>query len=76
MFRIVANNIDPAVTADYFALITHDFDTRPDFHNYLTLYVILPFVESYGVTSTFTLSPGMMRIKLSRILPDKWQRII
>ena len=71
MFRIFANDVRPAMPADNFAFITHAFDTCPDFHSYFILYVILPLLGSYGVTSTFTLSPGIIRIKLSRIFPDK-----
>src|SRR5664279_3220752 len=33
--------------------------------NYLYLYVILPFVKSYGDISTFTLSPGKIFISVS-----------
>src|SRR5579875_1053696 len=31
-----------------------------------------PRVRSYGDNSTLTLSPGRMRIKFKRILPDTW----
>jgi len=71
MFWIFANNVYLTVAAYNFAFITNGFYTRSDLHSYFTLYVILPFVESYGVTSTFTLSPGMIRIKFNRIFPDK-----
>jgi hypothetical protein len=37
---------------------------------YLYLYTILPRVRSYGESSTATLSPGKMRMKFFRILPD------
>src|SRR5690606_23036073 len=33
-------------------------------------YVILPRLKSYGESSTVTLSPGRMRIKCMRILPE------
>ena len=63
MLRVVANDVDHASTADEFTFDTHGFDTGPNFHSYFVLYVILPFVASYGVISSLTLSPGMIRIK-------------
>ena len=39
---------------------------------YLNRYVILPRVRSYGDSSTRTLSPGRIRIKFIRILPEAW----
>src|SRR5206468_12437404 len=51
-------------------------DRRPYLHrsfflasSYLNLYVIRPRVRSYGDSSTFTRSPGRMRMKFMRILP-------
>ncbi len=35
-----------------------------------------PFVRSYGVICTRTLSPRSKRILFIRILPAKWQRIM
>lgn len=37
---------------------------------YLNRYTILPRVRSYGESSTVTRSPGKMRMKFMRILPD------
>src|SRR4030095_13085858 len=60
---------DLAVLAPY-------LDRRPYLHrsfflasSYLNLYVIRPRVRSYGDSSTFTRSPGRMRMKFMRILP-------
>src|SRR5438874_4266579 len=41
----------------------------PPFLSYLNRYVIRPRVRSYGDSSTFTRSPGRMRMKFMRILP-------
>ncbi len=74
MLRILANDVDPPSSADYFAFSTHWLNTCSNFHTkyaYFNRYVILPFAGSYGVISNFTLSPGMIRIKCRRILPDK-----
>src|SRR5262245_34893471 len=40
--------------------------------SYLNRYVIRPRVRSYGDSSTLTLSPGRIRMKFIRILPDTW----
>lgn len=32
MFRIFANNVNPAATTDIFTFFTHEFDTGSDFH--------------------------------------------
>src|SRR5712692_10326716 len=40
------------------------------FINHLYRYVIRPLVKSYGDNSTRTLSPGRMRMKCLRILPE------
>ncbi len=32
MFRIFANNIDPAASTDIFTFFTHDLDACSDFH--------------------------------------------
>src|SRR6267143_582414 len=41
----------------------------PVSRSYLNRYVIRPRVRSYGDSSTFTRSPGRMRMKFMRILP-------
>ena len=40
------------------------------FSSYFSLKVILPLVRSYGVISTFTLSPGNILIKFFLIFPE------
>lgn len=45
-------------------------DKRLIVHQSFILYVILPRVRSYGVSSTRTLSPGSILIKFLRILPE------
>src|SRR5262245_16475089 len=40
--------------------------------SYLNRYVIRPRVRSYGDSSTLTLSPGRIRMKCMRILPETW----
>ena len=39
---------------------------------YLYLYTIRPRLRSYGLSSTATRSPGKMRMKFLRILPETW----
>src|SRR2546426_2986764 len=39
---------------------------------HLYRYVIRPLVKSYGDNSTRTLSPGRIRMKCFRILPEMW----
>jgi len=63
MFRIWANNIYHAAPTDNGTFGTHGFDTGTNFHNHFVLYVILPFVASYGVISSLTRSPGIILIK-------------
>src|SRR6478735_10987065 len=66
------------------ALVTNFLYRCSDLHNflfpcdtdtlvcapYLYLYTIRPRFRSYGESSTATLSPGRMRIKFLRILPE------
>ncbi len=42
---------------------------------YLARKVIRPRERSYGDNSTFTLSPGRIRMKFIRIFPEIWARI-
>ena len=43
--------------------------------NYFSLNVILPRLKSYGVISTFNLSPGKILMKFFLILPEMWAKI-
>src|SRR6266568_9352254 len=64
-----------AIEADFFALnvllpqhLTSS--TREKTENHCSRKMIRAFVRSYGESSTETLSPGTMRMKCFRILPD------
>lgn len=59
MFRnFFVNNVQSSFSADDDAVYAAFLNGCSDFHIYLYLKVILPFVKSYGDISSFTLSPG------------------
>src|ERR1041385_8190669 len=84
MFRILADHAHHTFAVHDLALITNLLYRCSDLHNflipcgtgtlacasYLYRYTIRPRVRSYGESSTATLSPGRMRIKFLRILPE------
>ena len=74
-----------AMSFDDLAFFTHLLNRRSDFHlcallmrcgvfksilSYLERHVMRPFVRSYGLISSVTLSPGRMRMKFMRSLPE------
>src|SRR5215813_1020158 len=73
--RVLADHPRDALPLDDLAVLAAHLDRRSDFHDpslpsfYLNRYVIRPRVRSYGDSSTFTRSPGRMRMKFMRILP-------
>src|ERR1700704_4858364 len=58
--------VGPSQTRLTFGCGSHSHHFAPP---YLNRYVIRPRVRSYGDSSTFTRSPGRMRMKFMRILP-------
>src|SRR3979490_3112797 len=58
--------VGPSQTRLPFGCGSHSHHFAPP---YLNRYVIRPRVRSYGDSSTFTRSPGRMRMKFMRILP-------
>src|SRR6186713_2737853 len=75
---ILADHPHGPVPAHDLAVLAPQLDRRLDFHDcplkktYLNRYVIRPRVRSYGDSSTLTLSPGRIRMKFMRILPETW----
>src|SRR5262249_565122 len=72
--RVLADDADHAVAPHDLAVLAARLHARSHFHRafvlaYLNRYVIRPRVRSYGDSSTFTRSPGRMRVKFMRILP-------
>jgi hypothetical protein len=59
--RVGADDHGLTVPLDHAAPLTHGLDGWSDFH-LRYLYVIRPRVRSYGESSTFTLSPGRIRM--------------
>ncbi len=84
MLRVRTDHAHNIFAANNFTLVTNSFDGRFYFHSlnsltfnfHLHLYVIRPLERSYGESSTFTLSPGIIRIKCMRILPAKCAKTI
>jgi hypothetical protein len=78
MLRNFTDNINSSASADYFTFLTNRFYRSSDFHIicYLNRLITRPRVRSYGVTSTITLSPGRIRILLTRNLPAMCAKII
>src|SRR6201987_448550 len=83
MFRIYAHHPHHALAVDDLALVANFLYRCSYLHNpafscqpsafsklYLYRYTIRPRFRSYGESSTATLSPGRMRIKFLRILPE------
>src|SRR5215216_5935482 len=75
---VLAHHADDAAAAEHLALGADRLDRRFHFHgvSYLNRYVIRPRVRSYGDSSTVTLSPGRIRMKCIRILPEMCARIM
>src|SRR4030042_1001298 len=70
MLGVRADDPDNAPTLNNFAPVANSSYRRFYFH--FDLKVILPRLKSYGESSNFTLSPGSIRIKCMRILPETW----
>src|SRR3989338_11239587 len=70
--RVLADDANHALALDDLAVLAAHLDRGSDFHpvSYLNRYVIRPRVRSYGDSSTFTRSPGRIRMKFMRILPE------
>ena len=89
MLRVFTDNHDFTLALNNLALFANLFDRRSDFHSeylllkiknlllvsYFDRHVMRPRVRSYGDISTVTLSPGRMRMKFIRSLPEIWAKI-
>src|SRR5579872_713223 len=69
VLRVLADHTRATRPLDDLAFVTDLLDRWSDFHH-LYLYVIRPWLRSYGESSTSTRSPGKMRMKFMRILPE------
>src|SRR5687768_16590286 len=72
--RVLADDPRHALSLDHLAMLAPCLHRGSDFHrlSYLNRYVMRPRVRSYGDSSTFTRSPGRIRMKFIRILPLTW----